>query len=537
MRHAAYLSTSRHGIFYFRWPIPPDLHPQGKRTEVKVSTGTRSPQAARQVSRLLLLAGQTAMLTASVERMRYDEIRRHVQEHFRDLLRQFREVVAERGPMEGANLEAMRGGSGLVDGDPEIWAEVAHPTGADGLLAAFCDLRGIKEALSPEDRRRMLAELQKGYRAYLTGALDHTGSFASLDLSDPPPPYAPTLSTAQAEQEEASAPYPETVERYFDEVHRSGSLAAKTLGDKEDALALLGEITGAKPVAALTRADARQVKDVLMRLPKNRRKSPQTRDLSLSEMLEVQGVERISSRTLNTYIGNMQTFLGWAVRNGYAEDNIFEGMRVRAPKGKKEEGRKPFSQAQLRTLYRHLTENPDDLVRKDTHKWATLIAMFSGMRLDEVAQLDVSDIQCADDVWFIDVNDDGERKHLKNASSHRRVPVHDRLLALGFLDFVESRRKAARLFPELSWGKNGYGRNIGRWFNESLLPKLGMKEDDLVFHSLRHSMITRLSQTDVPEAKVKAIVGHSQTGVTYTSYFREGFLPAQLRTAINKFQL
>ncbi|SHK90070.1 hypothetical protein SAMN05444414_102183 [Roseovarius marisflavi] len=27
MRHAAYLSTSRHGIFYFRLPIPSELHP------------------------------------------------------------------------------------------------------------------------------------------------------------------------------------------------------------------------------------------------------------------------------------------------------------------------------------------------------------------------------------------------------------------------------------------------------------------------------------------------------------------------------
>lgn len=37
MRLSAYLSQSRHGVFYFRWPIPHHLHPEQKRSDMRIS--------------------------------------------------------------------------------------------------------------------------------------------------------------------------------------------------------------------------------------------------------------------------------------------------------------------------------------------------------------------------------------------------------------------------------------------------------------------------------------------------------------------
>ena len=54
MRQAAYLSTSRHGIFYHRLPIPPHLHPRRKLTDLKVTLGTRCPKVACRLSRTLV---------------------------------------------------------------------------------------------------------------------------------------------------------------------------------------------------------------------------------------------------------------------------------------------------------------------------------------------------------------------------------------------------------------------------------------------------------------------------------------------------
>ncbi len=225
--------------------------------------------------------------------------------------------------------------------------------------------------------------------------------------------------------------------------------------------------------------------------------------------------------------------------NGYAAENIFQGLRLRGAKRDEDRARKAFNPEQLQLMSAHLTDPASPLVKKDAHRWPALIAMFTGMRLNEVAQLEVQDVELVDGVWLINVTPDGDdHKRLKNASSKRRVPVHRRLEANGFLDFHRVQRNFGqnRMFPSLTYSPiNGYGRNAGRWFNERFLNEIGLGGQGLVYHCLRHKMITRLAQAGVEEPMVKAIVGHSQTGVTFSTHLKEGFLPAQLSDAINRY--
>jgi uncharacterized protein DUF6538 len=310
MRLAAYLSTSRHGIFYFRFPIPADRHPSHKRSHLKVSLGTRDPRHAQRLSRLLTLAGQSALARPMVSSMRYDEMRDHVREHFCQLLRDFREKSAATGPASGMDLDALKAGRGLADGDPDDWAAVTPYGDGDGLLRAFCELRGISEV--PEDRERvmMVAELQKGYRDYIARALEHTAEFSTLAVEqDVTLGHSKALTTDLNTPTEVDAmPLADVVSRYFDELQRTNALATKTEGEKRDALALMSELTGDKPLAHMTKTEAQNVKAALFKLPKNRRKNPKTRDLPLSEALEVSGVERIAARTMNVYLGHKRWF-------------------------------------------------------------------------------------------------------------------------------------------------------------------------------------------------------------------------------------
>ncbi|MCV6596616.1 MAG: hypothetical protein OIF40_05975, partial [Mangrovicoccus sp.] len=103
---------------------------------------------------------------------------------------------------------------------------------------------------------------------------------------------------AQGEVPERRVKFSESVAMYFEEKSRTDALAVKTERDKRDAFSLLSEITGDKPLAEITKEDAREVKQVVMRLPKNRRKNPKTRDKTLFEMLEVEGVELLSARSV-----------------------------------------------------------------------------------------------------------------------------------------------------------------------------------------------------------------------------------------------
>ena len=456
MRLAAYLCTSRHGIFYFRFPMPSEHHPDQKRSHLKVSLETREPRRAANLARVLTIAGQSALAQPMVRSMRYDDMREHVREHFTNLLQEFRERSATDGPANGLDMDALRAAQGLSEGDAGEWAAVTHGEGADGLLRAFCQARGISPEPEGRERDLMLAELQKGYREYITGALEDTADLDTLPLEqvEPAAPSAQQATVPDSSGEVDALPLDDVLSRYFAELERTQALAVKTESEKRDALSLMGELTGNKPPAQMTKVDAQDIKAALFKLPKNRSKNPKTRDLPLSEALELQGDPRIAARTMNGYLGHMQHFFGWAVGNGYAAENVFHGLRLKRTARGSSEGRVAFSADQLRLLFSHLTDPHSPLVKKDVHKWPALIGMFTGMRLNEVAQLEVQDIECRDGVWCINVTPDGDdNKRLKNASSKRRVPVHDRLKASGFLDFYEAQKAGgnARLFPSLTY--------------------------------------------------------------------------------------
>ena len=350
--------------------------------------------------------------------------------------------------------------------DPEGFLTAGDPNAIDGLLSRFREAAGVREALTPPERKLLAQEIMRAFCAFMDQAAKHNASFDNIDLAEPDKTTAAQNAQATALPTPTET-YAEIVRQYIAEGKRANAWAAKTLGEKEAALALLSEITSGKSVNQIAKLDARQVKDILMRLPRNRRKTANTRDLTLQEMLMVKGVEIISARTMNAYISNLQSFFTWAVDNGHTDINVFEGMRIRIANKPKDDDRKAFTQDQLKLLLLHLSENPNGLVKKDDHKWPALIGMFSGMRLNEVAQLQPDDVRLVDEVWCFDVNTTGDRnKSLKNQSSRRLVPVHERLLALGLLAFVEARRshKTSRLFPSLTYSKqNGYGRNAGRF--------------------------------------------------------------------------
>ena len=133
-----------------------------------------------------------------------------------------------------------------------------------------------------------------------------------------------------------------------------------------------------------------------------------------------------------------------------------------------------------RENYIHFTKIED---RRYELYWTPLIGVFSGLRLGEITSLYLDNIKeikgsSRKKRWCFDIVVEPERtdKHLKTRSSRRIVPVHDILIELGLIEFLELLKKKdskrERLFQELPYREGGYNQNVSRFFNRKYLPSL-----------------------------------------------------------------
>jgi integrase len=126
----------------------------------------------------------------------------------------------------------------------------------------------------------------------------------------------------------------------------------------------------------------------------------------------------------------------------------------------------------------------------------------------------------ADGVPAISINDEPPKK-LKNSSSRRIIPIHPTLLKLGFLNYVESVRRATTgngpIFPELTRERDGFSQRVSKWFAR-YKQRCGIDDSSKVFHSFRHTVANHLKQKGVPKEHAAALLGHSDGSMTYGTY-------------------
>lgn len=469
--------------------------------------------------------------------MRFDEIRSLLTDMFQQNLQRDRERIATHGRLEQIDLAALRNSIAFADqaieNGTDIWGDLIGQKSDADTAIEIAARRGIILEPGTKDLAMFRKEYQRAYRGYCQAVLDLDKTFDQFDFTPaissivvPTDPLLPKVSLNKL------------VAKFTDEEMRAGRWVKRSEDQKRQYLELLQEILGSdRDVTTIRPIDAQQVKTVLLKYPKNRNKNPATKALSIAELVELKGVETLTIRTVNTYLQTYGSLFFWAKRNGYVSENVFDGVTIKENK-RVEAGRDAFSPAQIDTLLHEVLTNERGLVSKEYQKWGPLIAIYTGARLNEISQLQLDDIRQENGVWCFDFNDEGDGKKLKTSASRRLVPVHSRLLELGLVDYVADlkARKKPRFFHELTYSaKEGYGRNLGRWVNTVFLAKLGFKSKELVFHSFRHTMVTRLMQAGVEENVVKAVVGHTRQGVTQQHYFRQGYTVTQLRDAIEQF--
>ena len=255
--------------------------------------------------------------------------------------------------------------------------------------------------------------------------------------------------------------------------------------------AALEQVIGAhRPLSSLSREDCRKVRDALRKLPVHA--SKRFPGMTFAEIIEKMDdaedeVERLAPTTVNSYIQNLNAMMNWAVREEWISKNPAGGlMGANLPRVK----RRGFRPDELQTVFDGLAAERKS---ESWRWWIPLLAVLTGARCNEIAQLRVSDIRREGDIHYIAFSRfdaSGKRvsdKRLKTEASERLVPLHETILNAGFVTWVSKfNDPTGRLFCELGQGPNGnYSHDVSKWFAR-YLDSVGLTDPCLVLHSFRH---------------------------------------------------
>ncbi|ELV8720478.1 site-specific integrase [Vibrio harveyi] len=291
----------------------------------------------------------------------------------------------------------------------------------------------------------------------------------------------------------------------------------KTLERYAARLRLLLYIIDDQPINSLRRSHALEFKDKLIRLPANMNKIAKYKGLTVDEVLALDP-SPMASNTANDTMTDVGSFFDWCVLNEYALKNSFKGLKMKVSKRASDE-RAAFDMCDLTTLFQH-SYFQGGKVRHPHYYWLPVLGVYTGARLNELCQLHVGDIRTDSEsnLWTMTITASREDQNTKNVSSERTIPLHSKLIELGFIEYVQS-LSHERVFPELKKGRDGYGQAPSKWFarlRDKVLPNAG--NEGKSFHSFRHTFINELKQLDAPKTHAAAYVGHGENSETFGRY-------------------
>ena len=169
-------------------------------------------------------------------------------------------------------------------------------------------------------------------------------------------------------------------------------------------------------------------------------------------------------------------------------------------------------------------------------KWSLLLAMYTGARRTEIYQLRKTDIRVEDGINYILVTDEHESQRLKTSNAKRRIPIHQRLIELGFLEYVEQAQE--RILYEITSAES-----ITSWFGrlvvELEIPSVNELDELRSYHSFRHTFISNIRNNhSLDLSLIQQVVGHeiSKGGIT-DKYTHGGASLRRLPDVINSFDI
>ncbi len=235
--------------------------------------------------------------------------------------------------------------------------------------------------------------------------------------------------------------------------------------------------------------------------------------------------------TLKKRVGALQALLTYAFQQRWTSINTGSGIRI-VGYTKKRRNRRSFEDHELATLCGSplfvdpSAWNTKSRISDTTVFWIFLLAITTGARLEEVGQVALADVRRDGDVVYLDIDEyaddeDAEEKNVKTEDSIRLVPVHERLVELGFLEYVDALVALGdtQLFPDLKENSVGKRTKEASQKINRIIDRHVSNDRRLVFHSLRHAFKAKGNDARLNDRTLDQICGHApvSTGSRYGS--------------------
>lgn len=267
-------------------------------------------------------------------------------------------------------------------------------------------------------------------------------------------------------------------------------------------LQILTMACGDIPVSRIDHKHIYTLWDLLRWAPPNLTSDDAYRGLSVEAIIKLGQKARVVSPARSTFELHRRFQTTFFTRLVKARAIAFSPMDAfgESKKDLVEDPNKPerlFSDEDLQRIF-----NPDIFVPwaiKFPHRWwAPILGLYTGARINEVAQLKVADIlqergaSCLAirktmDEDLIGNSGPESRQRLKGKSSVRRIPIPQPVLDSGLLDFLADMQEFGhpRLFPHLSAGVNRTTGETNARYSQGLLNQFGNYLKELGFPKRR----------------------------------------------------
>ena len=262
------------------------------------------------------------------------------------------------------------------------------------------------------------------------------------------------------------------------------------------------------PVYRITRDNLLEFRDLLYKIPTKLAQKSRYKDKSLSQILKLgEKDDKLSEPTIQKYMIRVIQFFNYCFDSGYIGKSITAKMNVKIDIDPSERAVLPYEASEARKIFEIVTsikrsgKSPSSRIDASELYYVTMIAAYSGMRIKEITQLHKEDIVLKDGIYCFNINtNDGKTTKTKN--SIRFVPIHSKLIDLGLLEYVNS-KKNGNIFKVSN-------KDFSEIFRSQIQRKFIDKDSKKTFYSFRHYFIDYLVQREVEANLIAQIVGHEK---------------------------